>query len=223
MIDIAEIFKNVTLDTEKLLREGVFNTESGYCKEYQIMNDRYHVSIVISVNGDADFRVYETETGEEYMPAHVYGSTGAFVGEIHTECEAILKSIAVKCCCSDHFQWEQSKRILAFIRNTYGAEPEFLWDRFPDCAALRVPGKSPWFALIGRIPMEKLHLGGNGPAEIINLKDEPERVKSRIEAGEALPAYHMNKQHWYTVILNDTIPDDKIAALIENSYALVSK
>ena len=71
--------------------------------------------------------------------------------------------------------------------------------------------------------MDKLHLGRKGSAEIINLKDDPERVRSRIEAGEALPAYHMNKQHWYTVILDDTIPDDKIAALIENSYALVSK
>ena len=223
MIDITEIFKNVTLDPEKLLREGFCNTASVYSKEYQIMDSRYYVRIVILLNGDADFRVYESETGEEYMPAHVYGSTGAFVGEIHTECEEILKNIADKCRCSDRFQWAQSKRILDFIRNNYGAEPEFLWDRFPDCAALRVPGKSPWFALIGRIPMGKLHSGGSGPAEIINLKDKPEKVKSRIEAGEALPAYHMNKTHWYTVILDGTIPDDKIAALIENSYTLANK
>ncbi len=59
MIDITEIFKNVTLDPEKLLREGFCNTASGYCKEYQIMDGCYYVRIVISVNGDKDFRVYD--------------------------------------------------------------------------------------------------------------------------------------------------------------------
>ena len=33
--------------------------------------------------------------------------------------------------------------------------------------------------------------------------------------------YHMNKDHWNTVILDGTVPDPEILAWIEESYALV--
>ncbi len=54
---------------------------------------------------------------------------------------------------------------------TYHAEPEFLWRSLPECAALRVPGKKPWFAVAGRIPKEKIGIeeGGLTDDEIINL------------------------------------------------------
>jgi len=65
--------------------------------------------------------------------------------------EAILTEIASKCYYTEYFKWDQSKRILQFIKDSYNAEPEFLWSSLPGCAALRVPGKKPWFAVICEI------------------------------------------------------------------------
>ena len=35
------------------------------------------------------------------------------------------------------------------------------------------------------------------------------------------PAYHMNKEHWNSVLLDGTIPEDKIRQMIGESYDLV--
>ena len=37
-----------------------------------------------------------------------------------------------------------------------------------------------------------------------------------------LPAYHQNKEHWITVILDGSIPDDVIKRMIAESYDLVT-
>lgn len=171
MIDILSIFKNMTLDEEKLTTYGFYSTQNGYEKSFPIIQDQYSVIVSISADGTADFRVFDCEMGEEYIPAHVYHSTGSFVGEIHKECEAILKDIAGKCYYTEYFKWDQAKRILRFIKETYHAEPEFLWSSLPECAALRIPGKKPWFAVVGRIPKEKIGIeeGGLADDEIITL------------------------------------------------------
>ncbi len=38
-----------------------------------------------------------------------------------------------------------------------------------------------------------------------------------------VPAYHMNKQHWVTVILDDSLPDSVLFPLIFSSYELTQK
>lgn len=117
---------------------------------------------------------------------------------------------------------DQAKRILRFIKVTYNAEPEFLWSSLPECAALRVPGKKPWFAVVGRIPKEKIGIEEGGLAEVINLKDEPKAVTARINEKKAYPAYHMNKQHWYTVLLDDSLDDEEIIKLVRTSFEIVN-
>ena len=37
-----------------------------------------------------------------------------------------------------------------------------------------------------------------------------------------IPAYHQNKEHWNTVILNGTVPDGDIRRMIAESYDLVT-
>ncbi len=65
MIDIQSIFKNKTLDTEKLIKYGFSLTDNCYSKDCQIMNGQYSARIKIDADGKADFKVYEAETGEE--------------------------------------------------------------------------------------------------------------------------------------------------------------
>ncbi|MGB1130045.1 MAG: MmcQ/YjbR family DNA-binding protein [Haloferula sp.] len=56
----------------------------------------------------------------------------------------------------------------------------------------------------------------------VNLKCDPERSVELREAHEAInPGYHMNKKHWNTVTLDDTVPGDLLAELIDHSYELV--
>ena len=58
----------------------------------------------------------------------------------------------------------------------------------------------------------------------INLKCHPEEALILREIFEdVIPGYHMNKMHWNTVLLNDSIPDEEIKRMIDRSYCLVVK
>lgn len=57
-----------------------------------------------------------------------------------------------------------------------------------------------------------------------NAKCDPDKA---IELRESypetiLPGYHMNKQHWNTVVLDGNLSSNQIKKLIEDSYYLVS-
>lgn len=57
-----------------------------------------------------------------------------------------------------------------------------------------------------------------------NLKCDPdEALILRDVFDSVLPGYHMNKRHWNTVILDDSIPSHEIIRMIDRSYGLVIK
>jgi len=58
----------------------------------------------------------------------------------------------------------------------------------------------------------------------ISLKADPEDAIIQRNMYEAVqPGYHLNKEHWNTVILDDSIPDKLLKQMIDESYQLVSK
>ena len=59
--------------------------------------------------------------------------------------------------------------------------------------------------------------------ESVNLKVNPEYgVELRDRYTSILEAYHMNKVHWITVVMDGTVPDKLVKTLIDNSYDLVA-
>ena len=58
----------------------------------------------------------------------------------------------------------------------------------------------------------------------INVKCDPEWITFWREAYQAVvPAYHMNKKHWNSIILDGTIPEQEIKRMIAESYDLIVK
>ena len=58
----------------------------------------------------------------------------------------------------------------------------------------------------------------------VNLKCEPEyALELREQHPEVRPGWHMNKKHWNTITLDDSIPDDEIFGMMDHSYNLVVK
>ena len=57
----------------------------------------------------------------------------------------------------------------------------------------------------------------------LNLKVDPQwRDLWRKTYKSVLPAYHQNKEHWNTVVLDGSIPDDVIKRMIAESYDLIT-
>ena len=59
----------------------------------------------------------------------------------------------------------------------------------------------------------------------VNLNVKLEPISSQLWRGmyaSVLPGYHQNKEHWSTVVLDGTIPDEDIKLMIAESYKLIS-
>ena len=57
----------------------------------------------------------------------------------------------------------------------------------------------------------------------LNVKADPEwRDFWRTTYASVIPGYHQNKEHWNTIILDGSIPDDDIRRMIAESYDLVT-
>lgn len=60
------------------------------------------------------------------------------------------------------------------------------------------------------------------PPISINLKSDPEEAVENREKYDAVsPGYHMNKKHWNSIALDNSIPDTKILMWVDKSYELV--
>lgn len=71
-----------------------------------------------------------------------------------------------------------------------------------------------WFALIMNVG-DKLYL---------NVKTDPsysELLRSSYKY--IIPAYHMNKEHWNTIIIDNNVDVSLVEELIEQSYELTKK
>ena len=57
----------------------------------------------------------------------------------------------------------------------------------------------------------------------LNVKVDPDwRDLWRKAYSSVIPGYHQNKEHWNTVILDGTIPDDEVKKMIALSYDLIT-
>ena len=57
----------------------------------------------------------------------------------------------------------------------------------------------------------------------INLKADPDwSIVWRHEFESVIPAYHHNKEHWNSVILDGSVPAENIRFMIAHSYELIS-
>lgn len=114
-------------------------------------------------------------------------------------------------------------QVLRYIEDTYGVKPEYLWKNDHN-AALRNPRTHKWFAaLIHDLPIIKLGLAGEGKVDVLNLKCDPLMTYSVVDRRGCFPAYHMNKEHWISVLLDGTVPMEQLRFLIDLSFSLVDR
>lgn len=82
----------------------------------------------------------------------------------------------------------------------------------PDPLVMKVGSKM--FALIS----------GTDESPAISLKCDPETAYLlRQQYAAVTPGYHLNKQHWNSVSVDGTVPDEELRGMIDESYALVAR
>lgn len=117
-----------------------------------------------------------------------------------------------------------TEAVIKYVAEKYGVEPEFLWENDFDDGALRHPDTKKWFGIIMMNTRHSvLGLSGEGRVDVINVKCDPLLIERLIDGKGYLPAYHMNKRHWITLLLDGSVDERALFALIDRSYDLTRK
>ena len=112
------------------------------------------------------------------------------------------------------------KLLFQHCKDAYGTTPEYLWERYPSYAVLRHRSNRKWYAVVMEIPFKRLGVMRDGNVDVINLKLGEAMVGSVRDERGIFPAYHMAKGAWVSVLLDGTVPDETILALLDISHEL---
>ncbi|SFU33369.1 Predicted DNA-binding protein, MmcQ/YjbR family [Clostridium sp. DSM 8431] len=115
------------------------------------------------------------------------------------------------------------KEILDYVKSKYGTVSEHLWKSHPSYEVLRHAPKSKsdkgkWYGIVMDVKPKVIGLEGEENIDILDIKCDPNFIQFLRGADGYFPAYHMNKKHWITVLLDGTIPLEDIKKLIDESF-----
>lgn len=216
-----EIFKNVTINFDELIKYGFKKEKSLYKFSKNILNDTFEIEITISNDNLVNGKVYDLKMNDEYTNFRL-NNLGEFASKIKIEYINLLEDIKNNCSNISYFISKQSNRICKYIIDTYNDNPEFLWDKYPGYGVFRNKINNKWYAVILNINKSKLD-EEDKEVEIINLKVNPNEINELLKRNNYYKGYHMNKKNWVSIILDDKVEDKEIYGLIDNAYKLIEK
>lgn len=99
------------------------------------------------------------------------------------------------------------------IRNIYGKKS-------PDNAILRHKENDKWYAAFLIIPAKKLGLADDGSVDVVNVKCSPLEIGSLLQKKGFFPAYHMNKTHWVSILLDGSVTEEELLFFLNASFEI---
>ncbi len=109
-----------------------------------------------------------------------------------------------------------------YIVETYNAEADHPWSKYPNYEVFRHSNSRKWFALVMDIPKRKLGSAEEGTVSIVNVKCDPVMIGSLLAEDGFFPAYHMNKDSWITIALDGSVGKEKLEILLDMSFDLTN-
>ncbi len=208
-----DIFKKKVADNEKLLDYGFKYQDGKYIYKVMIM-DNFEV-IVTVLDGFVSSKIMDLDFNEEYINYRLENQNGAFVCEVREKYLNILNDICDRCFIDKPFISNQANRINNMIYGKYGDKPQYKWE---DNTACVYENNGKWYGIVMCIDRSKI-ADGSGEIEVINVKLDKNKIINLLKRNGFYKAYHMNKKYWISIILDDSLSDDEIFSLIEESHS----
>lgn len=108
--------------------------------------------------------------------------------------------------------------VLQYALDAWGDEPDYPFPGDDVSAVLRHPDNRKWYALLMAVSAHSLHMPGESACPILNIKLDPLLIGSLLHRPGFLPAYHMNKTQWITILLDGSLTIDDVAPLLDMSW-----
>ena len=109
-----------------------------------------------------------------------------------------------------------------YIAEVLHTDPDMPFADSADTHVFRHRSNRKWFALMMRIPWNKLVPGKEGSVDVMNLKSSPILIGTLLREPGFYPAWHMNKSQWITAVLDGTAQAETLLPLVTMSYDLTA-
>lgn len=110
--------------------------------------------------------------------------------------------------------------ILNYSLNKYNTKPIYPWTLLPEYAVLRHESSLKWYALFMNVDGQRLGLTPGRIYDVIDLRCREEDISSYLGKRGFLPAYHMSKKDWITILLDGSVDLEKIIELLDISFEI---
>ena len=220
MREIKDFIKNKKINFKKLKELGFELIDNSYYYHTSLLKNQFKMFVKINIDNSIFTEIIDTETNEPYVLHLLEIKRSGYSEKIYKAYSEILEKIKKVCFEDEIFKANYTKEIVAYVKNKYGDELEFLWEKSPKNAVVRRKSSNKWYAVILTIPKRKFGLESDEVIEVINLHNIPKEIEKLIDYKRYFPAYHMNKKHWCTICLDGTIELKEIYKKIDISYEL---
>lgn len=222
MIDLEDIFHYKKFNDKKLLAYGFVEKENDFVLKKPILSDELILEIRISRAGEVSYSAFDSFSGDEYLLLKIDTAQGTYPGKVREETENLLKQISEHCFDIDVFRAQQTVRLFDYIKQKYEVVPEFPWEEKENCI-FRHNDSPKWFAVVLRVEGTKISPEKKGKIEIVDFKARPEKITEIIDGVRFYPGYHMNKKHWFTIVLDGSVQDEELFSFVDESFSLTVK
>ncbi|MGS4787233.1 MmcQ/YjbR family DNA-binding protein [Streptococcus sp. P25B114] len=219
---MTNVNSKLQIHLPSLLPFGFLFANNRYIYREVFMEGQFEAVVEVDEAGQLSSYIWDCEMEEVYTAHLVTAQAGAFVGQVREAYQSILDRVEEACCVALPFSKDQSNRIAQFIKEKWGDLPDYPFAKLPTYGAFRHPANNKWYALVSQIPRDKLDgSGSQEEVEIVNLKVDGRETAELLSQSGIFPAYHMSKKAWVSVLLDDTVEDQTVFALLEKSRHLV--
>lgn len=220
MEEIEKLLNNRTIDFIKLRKYGFIENGDGYEYRANLIDNEFDIIVNFSKESKLDSKVIDLISDDEYILVKLPDAVGEYVGKVREAYLDKLREIIIKCSSIDVFKSNQAKQIIEYVKEKYDTEPEFLWDKFAGNAVFRHKENKKWYGALLIVSKRKLGIDSDEIVDIIDLKILPENNEKIVDNKIYFPGYHMNKKHWFTIILDNSVSTEEIFRFIDESYAI---
>ena len=215
---LYHLLEQYDIDCKRAIAYGFSRTEAGLELKKELPGVGLYAVFVIA-GKSFEVNVFDADTDEEYLPFNVLDNITGFVTGIREQVEDLVQEIKEKCLLNSNMKL----RLMEYCERKFGTEPEAPWEDSPDAYTFKTAKRNKWYALFMTIPYKSLGLVAKGTLDVVNIKLPPEKVLDLIDRVHFYPAYHMNKKHWITIVLDKEVDEPLVQQLLEESYGLVEK
>ena len=217
------IIGNQDLPVEKLVECGFEYIDDDLILKRNIVDSQLCAVLKHVNKNNFTLLVIDNTTCDEYVLHNVPSAKGEYVGRVRSEIDSMMSEIEEMLLEKAPFKAVAVTDIIEHIGVTYGSFPEFLWAADPNCAVFRRRDTGKWFGVLMRVPLSKLGLDTSECCEILNLHVDSESIDDIVDKKQFFYAFHMNKRHWVSALIDENYDFDLIRAMISKSYELARK